>query len=391
VKSFSVNQQILNAHALTVQALCQNDVLGNQQVHSNRTSEEIMGLGVEDSLKSKKKIHILPPPINVKSRGLGFKEHIPTPHPITIRKSYAHQSQANKHSVQNESFLALGLRWHTDRNPRRMMKLAIPADLDIASTRKVSSPRAKQHQTEMHFETLEFDDAHFFRELRKAYACLAGPFRFFSPRSLHKIEISHSGSCTNCRSSGSANPFLSPSLTCGIPSPRSPRFLISQGLTDSFSEANLLEQYHKPKIGKAQYIWVHWAHRISTTSLHLRSPVPMPPAGSPAERAATTGTHMGLSHNVIDDEASEADCVAGLDFVEKWAPWRILSAITLTVLLAIAAALIWIFLGMSSEALHTSFRGAGERVASGCLVGMFALLIGFAVVASWVSVSWLVN
>jgi hypothetical protein len=369
-----------------VQALCQNDALMNPQVHSNRTSAEIMGLGIEDSMKpKKKKLHILPPPLNVKSKALGPKEHMPTPHPITLRRSYIQRSQTDKHSVQKETFLALGLRWHTDRNPRRMMELTIPADLAIASTGKASTSSAKQTQTEKHFETIEFDDAHFFHELRKAYACLAGPLRFFSPRSLHKIEISHSGSCTNCRS-GSANPFLSPLPHCSLPVPRGPRFLISQGLTDSFSEANLLEQFHKPNIGKSQYMWVHWAHRISTTPLHLRSPAPLPPTD-----AATAETQMGLTHSANEGGAIEADCVAGLDFVERWAVWRILAAISLALLLALAAALLWIFLGVSSGAVHAGFRGAGDRVASGCLVGMFALVIGFTLVASWVGMSWLRN
>jgi multisubunit Na+/H+ antiporter MnhB subunit len=83
--------------------------------------------------------------------------------------------------------------------------------------------------------------------------------------------------------------------------------------------------------------------------------------------------------------------VAGLDFVERWSPSRIVLAIAMVVTLAIAAALLWILLGVSPEFLQSGFNGAGERVASGCLIGVFTLLTGLLVFSGWIIVSWLVE
>jgi hypothetical protein len=143
-------------------------------------------------------------------------------------------------------------------------------------------------------------------------------------------------------------------------------------------------------------MWVHWAHRISTTPLILHPPAPTPPADSTSKKSTRLSEEAlqfqaGLDAGHIEKEFGEADCVAGLDFVEGWSPPRIAVAIFMAVLVAVAAALLWIFLGVSPHVVHSGVRDAGERVASGCLVGVFTLLVGLAAVAGWIGISWLVD
>jgi uncharacterized membrane protein len=59
--------------------------------------------------------------------------------------------------------------------------------------------------------------------------------------------------------------------------------------------------------------------------------------------------------------------------------------------LAVVAALLWIFEGFSPRALDGGFHDAAGRVASGCVLGVFILLLGLAVVWLWALVSWLAD
>jgi hypothetical protein len=89
------------------------------------------------------------------------------------------------------------------------------------------------------------------------------------------------------------------------------------------------------------------------------------------------------------DEESRigATCAAGFEFVEGWNVGRILAAVVLMVILAIAAALLWVFLGVTFLG-GVGFRGAGSRVGESMLVGGLVLMVGWTVVAAWMGVSW---
>ena len=83
------------------------------------------------------------------------------------------------------------------------------------------------------------------------------------------------------------------------------------------------------------------------------------------------------------------DCAAGLEFVQGWCLWRIAVAMLLVVILAIAAALLWTFLGLS--VLSVGYKGAGTRVGEGAVFGGFVMLVGGAIVGGWIWVSWLIE
>lgn len=141
-----------------------------------------------------------------------------------------------------------------------------------------------------------------------------------------------------------------------------------------------MKLYRRPGLGKAKYGWVHWAHRLASaagTGPLLQSPAPNPPADSPEAR--------GQLHGERDVE--QEVCAAGLEFVEGWCVWRIVVALTVVFVLALAAALLWVFLGLS--VLPVGYRGAGSRIGEGAAFGVFVLLLGWAIVGGWVWVSWL--
>jgi hypothetical protein len=82
-------------------------------------------------------------------------------------------------------------------------------------------------------------------------------------------------------------------------------------------------------------------------------------------------------------------CAAGLEFVEGLCVWKIVVAMTVVVLLAIVAALLWVFLGLS--VLPIGYKGAGARVGEGAVFGGFVLLVGGAIMGGWIWMSWLVE
>jgi len=55
--------------------------------------------------------------------------------------------------------------------------------------------------------------------------------------------------------------------------------------------------------------------------------------------------------------------------------------------LSLLATLLWVFFGTTW--IHVGFSGAGERVATGLLLGLLVLLLGWTGVGGWLWVSWL--
>jgi hypothetical protein len=82
----------------------------------------------------------------------------------------------------------------------------------------------------------------------------------------------------------------------------------------------------------------------------------------------------------------------GLEFVVSWSVRRILLALTLVLVLSLAATLLWVFLGKNShgDGTQAGFMGAGDRVVAGVVMGICVLLIGIFGVGGWIGVSWLV-
>jgi hypothetical protein len=380
----ATNIAIKDIHTQTIQALLRNEE--SLQGGVNRISF------LQDSQHrpaprppTKKRVSLAPPPIEVGSyKGSVPDDIVRTPYPFFFRKNYQKSSHHRAPvSFSQESILTLSIRGHTRNStcPRRVSRISIPANVDAIPSKMCS---ASDNTKEKHFQNLDFDDAHFFREVRKSYQRLAGPFRILSARTLRDIEVSHSVvSSDSCFLEYSLS--QAPASLCTHGCPRSPRFLASRGLTDSFSAAELMRHYRNPKIGKARYAWVHWARRMALPSNII--PAQAPPAASPVARLATETTEIEPSERAN----SCMECAMGLDFVEGWCAWRISFALVTVIICALAGALCWILLGTSFSFERTGIRNAGERVQSGCLIGVFVLMIGWSGVLGWLGLSWLVD
>ena len=83
-------------------------------------------------------------------------------------------------------------------------------------------------------------------------------------------------------------------------------------------------------------------------------------------------------------------CAAGLEFVEGWSLPRVLGAVAVVLVLAVAATLLWLFLGVRFLG-GAGYRGAGSRVGESMLVGLMVLLLGWSLVAAWMGVSWFIE
>lgn len=235
-----------------------------------------------------------------------------------------------------------------------MTSLTIPASNDYTAVRG-SSLGSK----ERHFRALDFDDAEFFHQLRRSYRELSGPLRFFSARSLKRIAVS--GPATKAADFGYGW--------------RSPRILAYKGLSDTFSEEQILQHYRKPTLGRSRYAFVQWAHRLTA-----------------APTASTPDAGDESNERRERDSLSLSKKPEGLEFVVVWSVPRIIAALAVVFLIAIAAVLLWTFLGKQTPSNVPSgggYRDAGDRVGTSVLIGIGVLIGGLSGIAGWLGVSWL--
>jgi hypothetical protein len=313
---------------------------------------------------SKKAVHVVPPPIDTSATRYSLPtDLVRTPYPFTPdntrRKEHTHSSAPPATTItttsNTESILTLSIRRSNPNSKVRITSLAVPASNDYTAVRS-GSLGAK----ERHFRALDFDDAEFFHQLRRCYHELSGPIRFVSARSLTRIAVS--GPATKAADVGYGW--------------RSPRVLAYKGLSDTFSEQQILQHYRTPALGRSRYAFVQWAHRLTAAS-PLRTP-----HGEDREAEPTQDESMSLT-----------SVPEGLEFVVSWSVPRILVALALVFVLSIAAALLWTFLGKQtpgSTPSHGGFRDAGDRVATGLLIGICVLVGGLSGIVGWLGVSWLV-
>lgn len=235
-----------------------------------------------------------------------------------------------------------------------MTSLTIPASNDYTAV-----PGGSLGSKERHFRALDFDDAEFFHQLRRSYKELSGPIRLFSARSLKRIAVN--GPATKAADLGYGW--------------RSPRIRAYKGLSDTFSEEQILQHYRNPALGSSRYAFVQWAHRL--TAAH--------PARTPQGEDENGERRDG-------DYFTQLYQPEGLEFVVVWSVPRIISALALVFLLAMIAVLLWIFLGKQTAASIPpvgGYRDAGDRVATALLMGIFVLIAGLSGIAGWLGVSWL--
>ena len=87
----------------------------------------------------------------------------------------------------------------------------------------------------------------------------------------------------------------------------------------------------------------------------------------------------------------------------SWSVLRLSLALVLVLVASVAAVLLWVLLGRSRSFMNPDayslddtmihdggFRGAGNRVGAGVVMGICVLLIGLSSMAGWMGVSWLV-
>lgn len=318
------------------------------------------------TLSKNKKVHVVPPPIDTSGPRPSLPQNlVRTPYPFTNdrvhRKDFGREPPSAAESPMGaaESILTLSIRRANPHSLPRVTSITIPASNDFSA---VGSAHGKKQK---HFEALVFDDAEFFRQLRLAYMELSGSNRVFSARSLARIAVS--GPASRAADAGYG----------WLHQPRSPRVLAYKGLTDTFSEEKILHYYRTPALGKSRYAFVHWAHRLAAA----------PPTRSPAlpmddENPDTPSAEL----------ARRMEQPEGLEYIISWSISRILLALLIIVLLSIAAVLLWTFLGKSTTPNWPSnggFHGAGDRVGTGILIGIFVFLSGMGCFTAWLGVSWL--
>ncbi|GAB7324881.1 hypothetical protein MBLNU13_g08704t2 [Cladosporium sp. NU13] len=318
-----------------------------------------------------KKVHVLPPPIDTSQPRRSLPQSlVRTPYPDGLRrKDLSHITEGapdpTTPSPHVESVLTLSIRPSKKNSRRRVTTIVLPATNGFSAVRSAGST-----EQEKHFHGIEFDDKVFFQQLQKAYASLSGPWRFLSARSLKRIVVSGAAS----RAADSNYGWLH--------SPRSPRELAFKGLQDTFGEDKILAHYYRPAMGKSRYAFVHWAHRLAA-----------------AESRQIAGGRLDADGDLIH----KIEQPEGLGFVLSWSILRLSLALLLVLVASVAAVLLWILLGQSRTFMNPDsfnpdntatynggFRGAGDRVGPGVVMGICVLLIGLSSVAGWMGVSWLI-
>lgn len=264
------------------------------------------------------------------------------------------RSRAGSGCERGESTVWLSLErrsWRRNANtapqPRQLVKVVVPSSLTTTSP----DPEKKKFPNN---DTVDFDDAFLAQRLRIAHAELAGNVfrRTFSARRLRYIGI---GSA-NCWS-GSHSTTSSTTNTSGL-------LAIGAGTdieASPFTESSLMKLYRDPASGKARYTWVHWARRVSSSNSRQRSAV---------------------SQN---EEGMVPDSLSTVQFVHTVSVPRVLCALALILLLSVAAALLWVFLGPGGTGWRTAVEGQrSERVGAGMAVGILVLLLEGVGFGAWV-------
>ncbi|KAI7342248.1 hypothetical protein KC336_g23244 [Hortaea werneckii] len=167
--------------------------------------------------------------------------------------------------------------------------------------------------------------------------------------------------------------------------------LANKGLSDTFGEEKILLHFRNPAQGRARYAFVHWAHRLAAA--------PASPAHPPHRDGSHNVEAAAASAAAVPPSSSDGDLIRrleqpeGLEFVMVWSVKRIVLVFLFVLAASVAATLVWILLGRNTPAAVPSqggFRGAGDRVAAGVMMGICLLLLGLSSMAAWLGVSWLV-
>ena len=389
VQDLAMARQIKEVHHLTMQAL--TGISGSSNPPPTPPPIPTRDSRYQDWRNSRyrsfsapaKKVTVAPPPIDT-SRMSIQPPHVKTPYPFRAihRKEFGRQFSASEPTLRSprvhDSILTLSIRRSNPNSRLRLSTLTIPANSEFSAVKNRHSTSGGKEYTPQ-----DFDDAELFRQLRRHYKDLLGPWRYFSARSLTMICVSGDAS----KQADSGYGWL---LT-----PRFPRTLAHKGLNDTFSEEKLLRFFHDPSAaGKSRYAWVSWAHRLADAPA-ISTPLPLPselPSAVPDSARSPASAATASTVNNRFSMIRRAEQHEGLEFVVSWSVRRILLALTSVLVLSLAATLLWVFLGELSHGVGrgAGFMGAGDRVVGGVVMGICVLLIGCFGIGGWIGVSWLV-
>ncbi|KAF2211296.1 hypothetical protein CERZMDRAFT_98607 [Cercospora zeae-maydis SCOH1-5] len=344
--------------------------------------------------QSRKKARFVPSPIDVGNTWVSLPSDIVrTPHPHYVRQLHRKDMHRSPPPIpespgarqSSDSLLTLSIRRSNPNSRSRVTTLTIPASNDYSAIRT-----NEKGTTEQHTSSHNFDDQDLFHQIHRAYSSLASPFlRTFSARCLTRIVVC--GPATRAPDVGHG----------WLLSPRSPRILAYQGLTDTFSEEKIMEMYRRPTKGKQRFAFVHWARRLAGSGQHHQSQQSSTnerhdEGDLDAEQQRQHSSHSPNDNDAVEDLIFRAEQPEGLEFIVSWSVSRILSALLAVLFLSFAACLLWIFLGNQTAPSEPfslgsgGFRGAGDRVESGVLIGVLVLLVGLTGFGGWLGISWLV-
>ena len=309
-------------------------------------------------------------------------------------------SVINTEAVSADTILALSVRRQHGPNGRRFVRLVVPADEEIAtpshsqrasiaagrkqsiaSTDPEKSQDGKESENAKPNEKAEFDDAAFFRELRKAYynellgSTIWSRFfrRYCSAYVLKRITLV------------SGDGLVDPDPPNITPATRSTRFLTIRGFNDVESEDSLLHHFQLPGLGRASWRWVRWVHRVAVNV--------------DQDNAEFEAKMRKVS---LAPEQRISAVPGGMEFIEGPGVGRLMTAVAVVLVGSVLATVLYVGLGPvgSSEytleaitvgTLQLPQRGAADRVVQGVLLGQFVLWFGVVVVACWIVVSSLVT
>lgn len=267
-----------------------------------------------------------------------------SPHPLGYQEP--REQAAAKAEDRAKAILTLVLYDHRTRVPR-VSKVIVPATGARGS--EIQNP-IKQPKRAATLKK-EFDDEMLFKLIRTEYRRMRGLLGIFI-------------SARNVRDLGFLSYAKGSQLVKQDRGARRKTFPVNGG--EGFAETELLALYRRPKLGRAERGWVEWIKR--------------------------------LPENSGGEDSSEK---VALELVEGWCIRKIALALLLMVVVSLAATLLWTFLGVGGKygyfkynyRLRDSqggFRGAGDRLETGAVLGALVLLLGWTGVGAWILLSWLV-
>ncbi len=278
------------------------------------------------------KVSHVPPPINTKPhRHSLFQSISRTPYPFSKKNST--RKPPLSASASSESTLVLSLQSNNASIPK-LAKIIVPGRYEF-------NPTADSPAKSKHFTGLDFDDEALFKVMRKRYRKTKGFFRrLLSLRGLKSIGIVATPSHHTLRRE-SEKPFH------GRP---------STSVYGNYSPSQLWAHYRKPKIGRGHYEWVDWVHRLPSNLIH--------------------GEQSGEK--------------AAFEFVEGWRVGLLFTAVLAVFLASIAAAVLWVILGLGNEEKE-GYMNAGGRVETGAVLAGVVLMMGWTGIGAWGVLSWLLG